>query len=84
MRAKYLKNVILQVRFPSNLPVEAKDFLRSLLIKDPQRRLGGGPNDSKEVMSHPFYFNIDWDMIYRKQVRICVSLKNEFTFFILE
>ena len=35
-----------EVRFPKTLSSEAKDLLGGLLIKDPLRRLGGGPEDA--------------------------------------
>ena len=35
-----------EVRFPKTLSAEAKDLLGGLLIKDPLRRLGGGPEDA--------------------------------------
>lgn len=32
-------------------------------------RLGGGPNDAKEVMSHKFFITINWTDVVQKKVR---------------
>lgn len=33
------------------------------------RRLGGGPDDAKEVMSHKFFITINWQDVVQKKVR---------------
>lgn len=33
----------------------AKDLIQRLLIKDPKKRLGSGPNGAENVKKHPFY-----------------------------
>ena len=35
-----------ELSFPTTLSTEAMDLLGGLLIKDPLRRLGGGPEDA--------------------------------------
>lgn len=32
-------------------------------------RLGGGPDDAKEVTSHKFFININWQDVEQKKVR---------------
>lgn len=59
----------LQVRFPKTISQEARDLLKGLLHKDPNKRLGGGPGDVKEVQSHPFYITINWKLLEEKKVR---------------
>ncbi len=45
----------------------ARELLSGLLVKDPARRLGGGPDDAKEIMNHPFFAAINWiDLEQRK------------------
>ncbi|KAL7637343.1 UNVERIFIED_CONTAM: hypothetical protein RMT77_012069 [Armadillidium vulgare] len=56
------------VRFPRTLSVEARDVLRSLLVKDPHKRLGGGSGDAKEIMAHPFFDRVNWKAIEEKKV----------------
>jgi len=39
----------------------AKDLLRSLLDKNPETRLGGGPNDAEDIKNHPWFSSVDWN-----------------------
>ncbi|CAB1315867.1 unnamed protein product, partial [Coregonus sp. 'balchen'] len=56
-----------EIRFPRNLAPEGKALLAGLLKKDPKQRLGGGPDDAKDVMSHKFFTSIKWkDVVDRK------------------
>jgi RAC serine/threonine-protein kinase len=57
------------VKFPRNISNEAKSLLSGLLEKTPQKRLGGGPDDVREIMAHPFFASINWtDLVNRKIV----------------
>ncbi|XP_068690515.1 ribosomal protein S6 kinase beta-1-like isoform X1 [Montipora capricornis] len=53
---------------PPYLSVEAKEFLRKLLKRHPQARLGGGNDGTKPIKSHPFFRSIKWDDLYCKRV----------------
>lgn len=65
-----LFELILQenITVPSRLSSEARSILTGLLIKEPENRLGGGEEDAAEVMRHPFFENIDWDRLIRKDI----------------
>jgi len=63
--------IMLQVKFPRTISNEAKDMLGGLLVKDPNKRLGGGPDDAKEIMAHPFFSSINWTDLQQKKVNIC-------------
>ncbi|KAL3985473.1 Protein kinase domain family protein [Acanthocheilonema viteae] len=56
------------IRFPSKLTAPARALLTGLLIKDPNQRLGGGPEDAQEIMQHEFFNNINWEKLYRKEI----------------
>lgn len=56
------------VKFPRNLSNEAKDLLSGLLVKNPEKRLGGGPEDAKEIMIHPFFSSINWRDLELKKI----------------
>jgi len=43
-------------------------LLTGLLIKDPKKRLGGGPDDAQEIMSHVFFSSINWLDLEQKKV----------------
>lgn len=57
-----------EVRFPSTISPEAKDMLSGLLKKDPTHRLGGGPDDAKQIMFHPFFRGVNWQDVLEKKV----------------
>lgn len=57
-----------EVRFPRNLSPEAKSLLTGLLLKNPQERLGGGPDDAKMIMAHSFFSCINWRDLEAKKV----------------
>ena len=49
---------------------EAREILSGLLIKDPTKRLGGGPEDAEEIKSHDFFKDIAWADLEAKKVNI--------------
>uniref|UniRef100_A0A8C1ULX5 non-specific serine/threonine protein kinase n=1 Tax=Cyprinus carpio TaxID=7962 RepID=A0A8C1ULX5_CYPCA len=57
-----------EIRFPRNLSPEAKALLAGLLKKDPKQRLGGGPDDAKEVMTHKFFSSMNWQDVLQKKL----------------
>lgn len=57
-----------EVKFPRNISNDAKSLLSALLEKNPQKRLGGGPDDVKEIMAHPFFASINWNDLYHKKI----------------
>uniref|UniRef100_A0AAR2IKG7 non-specific serine/threonine protein kinase n=1 Tax=Pygocentrus nattereri TaxID=42514 RepID=A0AAR2IKG7_PYGNA len=57
-----------EIRFPRTLSPEAKALLAGLLQKDPKQRLGGGPEDAKEIMQHKFFSGIEWKDVYEKKL----------------
>ena len=63
----YLFQVILQktIRIPRSLSVKAASVLKGFLCKDPTERLGcsSGPNAFLEIMTHPFFKSIDWELV---------------------
>uniref|UniRef100_A0AAQ5YGH4 non-specific serine/threonine protein kinase n=1 Tax=Amphiprion ocellaris TaxID=80972 RepID=A0AAQ5YGH4_AMPOC len=56
------------IRFPRTLGPEARSLLSGLLKKDPMQRLGGGPDDAKEIMQHKFFAGIEWQDVYEKKL----------------
>ena len=51
-----------EVKFPSRMSEVGRTVLTGLLIKDPQRRLGGGPRDVQDVKTHPFFSSLNWQV----------------------
>ncbi|KAL6420202.1 hypothetical protein ACFW04_013822 [Cataglyphis niger] len=62
---------------PSSKPIHLSDtmwdFITRLLIKDPRRRLDGGPGDAKELKHHPFFMDAApdfiWEALEKKQIK---------------
>jgi len=42
--------------------------LAGLLTRDADRRLGSGPDGANDVKRHPFFKDIDWEKLLRKEV----------------
>ena len=60
----------LQIKFPKYLSKEAVDLLQKFFIKDPEKRLGSGPNGLNDIKSHPFFSTINWDSILNKKIKL--------------
>lgn len=66
----YLFQVILEktIRIPRSLSVKAASVLKGFLNKSPAERLGCGENGFLDIVNHPFFKSIDWEMLEQKQV----------------
>jgi len=49
------------------LPSDVTQLIQSLLVRDPLRRLGSGPEDIKELEKAPFFSALDFAKVYRKE-----------------
>mmetsp|Transcript_69545 Transcript_69545/g.96699 ORF Transcript_69545/g.96699 Transcript_69545/m.96699 type:complete len:520 (+) Transcript_69545:84-1643(+) len=56
------------ISFPDFVPGPARSFLRGLLVRIPDQRLGGSIKDAKDVMKHEFFDGIDWAALDRREV----------------
>ncbi|KAK6539806.1 Serine/threonine kinase [Orbilia ellipsospora] len=54
--------------YPIHMPRDSVSILQKLLTREPELRLGSGPTDAQEIMSHAFFRNVNWDDIYHKRV----------------
>lgn len=57
-----------ELHYPASLSTHAKGLLKGLLTKDPNTRLGSGPNDGVDVQEHIFFAEIEWDKLSRGEV----------------
>jgi len=67
----YLFHVILEktIRIPRSLSVKASSVLKGFLNKNPADRLGCRRESGfVDIIQHPFFKSVDWDMLERKQV----------------
>ncbi len=56
------------VRYPSAMPAEAKDLIGKLLQLDPSRRFGNQRGGARDVKSHPWFKQIDWIALYKREL----------------
>lgn len=57
-----------KVRFPRDaLSTEGRNFVKGLLNRNPRHRLGA-THDAEELKAHPFFADIDWDALTKKNV----------------
>lgn len=57
-----------KVRFPKEvLSAEGRSFVKRLLNRNPKHRLGA-ENDARELREHPFFNDIDWDLLRDKKI----------------
>jgi serine/threonine protein kinase len=57
-----------KVRFPRDaLSTEGRNFVKGLLNRNPKHRLGA-LRDAEELKAHPFFADIDWDALMKKNV----------------
>ncbi|ODV79786.1 Pkinase-domain-containing protein [Suhomyces tanzawaensis NRRL Y-17324] len=57
-----------KVRFPKEvLSPEGRSFVKGLLNRNPKHRLGA-TNDARELRAHPFFSDIDWNLLKAKSI----------------
>lgn len=57
-----------KVRFPRDaLSTEGRNFVKGLLNRNPKHRLGA-IGDAEELKAHPFFADIDWDALGKKNL----------------
>ena len=53
---------------PSRFSEPAEDFVRQLLRKEPESRLGNLRNGSSDVMAHAWFYDLNWDQLLRGEL----------------
>lgn len=57
-----------KVRFPRDaLSTEGRNFVKGLLNRNPKHRLGAN-RDAEELIEHPFFADIDWQALAKKNL----------------
>ena len=57
------------VQMPRHFSGEAKSLLQGLLNRDQSKRLGTGGNNASDILSHPFFRDIDWAALRARQIQ---------------
>ncbi|CAD8086750.1 unnamed protein product [Paramecium primaurelia] len=56
------------LKIPSYISPECRNLIKSLLQRNPIKRLGSGVGDSKEIKQHPYFLDVDWEKIKNKEL----------------
>lgn len=55
-----------KLEFPDGMSMEAMSLISGLLNRNPAERLGS--RSGKEVLDHPFFQGVDWQMLYNREI----------------
>jgi serine/threonine protein kinase len=56
------------LKYPNTLSPNARNLLEGLFKKDPEKRIGGGSGDATEIKEHPWFKDMDWDALIKKEI----------------
>jgi len=57
-----------ELTYPSYVTPEARSLLQGLIHKDPNKRLGGGPESGNEVKANGWFAGVVWEDVYQKLI----------------
>lgn len=57
------------VNFPKYVSKEATSFVKALMVKQVDKRLGCGPAGDREIREHVFFKNIDWTKLEKRELQ---------------
>ena len=58
-----------KLRFPIYVSKQAQSLIRALMERSPEKRLGAGLSESEEIKAHEFFQGVDWQAVYRRELR---------------
>ncbi|RSH87230.1 camp-dependent protein kinase catalytic subunit [Saitozyma podzolica] len=64
----YEKIIAGKVRYPTYFDVLAKELLKNLLVGDLTKRYGNLRAGSSDIFAHPWFAEVDWDKLYRREI----------------
>jgi len=57
-----------RVKYPPYIHPDAQDLLQKLITADLTKRLGNLHSGSKDVMNHPWFTEVTWDRLVKKDI----------------
>ncbi|CAD8179125.1 unnamed protein product [Paramecium pentaurelia] len=58
------------LKIPQFISIECRNLIRSLLERNPTRRLGSGQGDSQEIKAHPYFVDVDWKRVLNRELQM--------------
>jgi len=58
-----------RIKFEPERSAESKDFIRRLLMKDPEKRLGCGPRGIAEIKEQAWFTGLDWVKMNQRNIK---------------
>ena len=58
-----------EIFFPDYISKECQNFIKSLLTKNPEKRLGN-LKDAIEIKNHPYFNDVNWNKVYYKNLPV--------------
>ena len=58
-----------KVKYKNFMSEEVVDLLQKLFVKEPDERLGSGPDGVENIKAHPFFSGVDWNAILNKKIK---------------
>ena len=58
-----------EIFFPDYISKECQNFIKSLLSKNPEKRLGN-LKDAFEIKNHPYFNDVNWNKVYYKNLHV--------------
>ena len=58
-----------KITIPEFVTPEAKDLISLLLIPNPKKRLGYGPDGVKKIKDHPYFEGINWEDAWNRKLQ---------------
>jgi serine/threonine protein kinase len=58
----------LKLEYPRNLDASARDVCSRFLVRDPSKRLGSDAKGADGIRAHPFFAEIDWDKLSKREI----------------
>ncbi len=59
----------IKIEYPKHLYIDVISLFKEILVRDPDKWLGSGTNERKNIKSHSFFDSVDWSHIYKKLIK---------------
>ena len=68
-REKLFNNIQFgEIAYPEYLSANVKSLLSGLFVKNHEIRLGSGPTGSEDIKRHPWFRDMDWNALVRRDI----------------